>query len=156
MLTLIQKRHLAAYTCPHCDRKLGRYHAYRIVPDTLLSRLTESLPSHLECALDAPPPTEETDTILIWTVKSRSPTSPSARVFERLPGDLHLHLFTPDSLTLLTAAGSPLRYEQIRELMFPAIARARDAATSEDEITELARAIAALHPYLPKPSNPRQ
>lgn len=155
MLTLIQKRHLRAYTCPACGNPLGRIHCYPVTTDTLISRLTDTVPMHPTCAQKIPD-------LIIWTVKTSSPKQPSGRLFERIPGDWFIHLHTPQKIDFFIpytpeAPESHLTiYEQIRELMMPAIRRAREAATSEDEITEIARAIAALHPYLPKPTNPRQ
>lgn len=160
MLTLIQKRHLRAYTCPACGNPIGRIHSYPVTTDTLLSRLTDTVPMHPTCAEKAL--SEFPDGLIIWTVKTSSPKQPSGRLFDRAEGDLFIHLHSPSKIDFFVQQGTEnseprtLTYEQIRELMLPAIARARDAATSEDEITELARAIAALHPYLPKPTTTRQ
>jgi hypothetical protein len=88
---------------------------------------------------------------VIWTVKTSSPGVPSGRLFERLPGDWFIYLQTPERLEF-HINDSPATYEQIRDLMLPAIRRARDAATSEEEIDEIARAIASLHRFLPKPT----
>lgn len=155
MLTLIQKRHLRAYTCPACGNPLGRIHCYPVTTDTLISRLTEAVPMHPTCAMKGLEIVTEA-AFIVWTVKTSSPKQPSGRLFDRAEGDLCIHLHSPQSIDFYLPSGTRPTYEQIRDLMFPAIKRASEAATSEDEITELARAIAALHHYLPKPTNPRQ
>lgn len=150
MLTLIQKRHLRAYTCPGCGNPIGTIHAYPVTVDTLISRLTETVPMHPTCARKASDLSPEV--LIIWTVKTSSPKVPSGRLFERSPSDSCLHLHSPISIEFYLGGDLSSRptYDEIRELVFPGIARARDAAQSEEEIDQIARAIAALHPYLPK------
>ncbi len=172
MLTKIQSAHLKAYTCPACKKALGRFHCYPVTPATLLSRLTDTVPMHLDCAKKAAPLLLETlidraswlsddqHAAIIWVVKASSPSAPSARFFERSEGDLMLHLYSPERIDFYISTGSTVpetveamerpSYNQIRDLMFPAIRAAREAATSEEEIDDIARAIAALHHYLPR------
>jgi hypothetical protein len=156
MLTLIQKRHLRAYTCPTCGNPIGRLHSYPVTTDTLISRLTDTVPMHPTSAHKALGATG--DLLIVWTVKTSSPKQPSGRLFERLPGDWFIHLQTPERIEFHrpTENGEPVTYDQIRETMMPAIRTARDAATSEEEIDDIARAIASLHRFFPKPTDPRQ
>ena len=148
----------AAYTCPWCRNPIGRLHAYPVTPDTLISRLTDTAPMHPTCALAASAAAHWRP--VIWTVKTSSPGVPSGRLFERSEGDWFIHLQTPHRIDFYQPETEnrerrTLSYEQIREMMLPAIRTARDAATSEEEIDEIARAIASLHRFLPKPTNPQ-
>ena len=142
MLTLIQKRHLRAYTCPACGNPIGRIHCYPVTAETLISRLTDTVPMHPTCAKAAGS--------IIWTVKTSSPATPSGRLFERSEADWFIHLHSPCFIDFYLPDGAQPSYEQIRELMLPAIRTAAAAAQSEEETDEIARAIAALHPFLPK------
>jgi hypothetical protein len=153
MITLIQKRHLRAYTCPACGNPIGRIHAYPVETDTLLSRLTEAVPMHPTCAMKGLEIVAEA-AFIVWTVKTSSPKQPSGRLFDRAEGDICIHLQTPTSIDFYLPSGIRPTYEQIRDIMLPAIRRARDAATSEEEIDEIARAIASLHRFLPNPPSP--
>ena len=171
MLTKIQSDHLKGYTCPSCKKPLGRFHCYPVTPPTLLSRLTDTVPMHQDCARKAAPlllehaenraewlSAEEDHAAIIWVVKS-APTMPSGRLFERIPGDWMIHLFSPHQIEFYISKGTVPEsvvqmqrpsYAEIRALMLPAVKAAMNAAKSEEEVDEIARAIAALHPYLPK------
>lgn len=143
MLTFFQHRHLRAYTCPACGNPIGRNHCYAVTVDTLISRLTDTVPMHPTCARAAGD--------IIYTVKTSSSKVPSGRLFERSEADWFIHLHSPQSIDFYLPDGSRPTYEQIRELMLPAIRTAAAASQSEEETDEIARAIAALHTFLPKP-----
>lgn len=152
MFTDHQLSCLRGYLCPACAQPLGVYHAYPIQLGTLLSRLTETVPMHRECALahHALDPEEIT---AVYVVRSSSPTAPSGRFFERLPGDFCIHLFTPHHIEI--RAGEQLAtYPQIHHAMMPHVAAALHACASDEEEQALGEQIAWLHHFLPPRPKP--
>lgn len=149
MLSKPQLEALGSYICPACKKPLGRYHAYPVKLETLLSRLTESVPMHRECAVQYHElAITQDDVTAVWTVKSSSPDAPSGRVFQPTEGDFWIHLQAPDSITLL-ANGKTATYEEIFEAMQPHLREAKEKAASDDEIRSLQNQVAWLHRYLP-------
>lgn len=152
MLSASQLAALNGFLCPSCQRPLGRYHAYPVPLETLISRLTESVPMHKECAEayhELTQPQADTDVSVVWIVKSSSPDAPSARLFAKDEGDLWLHLQTPDSIVFRTL-GQPSTYEEIMDAMALPLSEALGKAQgNEDEMTSLKQQIAWLQRYMP-------
>ena len=152
MLTPEKLLCLTRYTCPGCGAPLGRYHAYPVDLETLLSRLTEAVPMHLQCAQDLLG-LQPDNLSAIWTVKSSSPDSPSARLFNKAKGDAWLFLFSPDSLTL-QIAGRAASYAEVEEQMLPQVRQAVERAASPEEVSAITEQVAWLHRYLPRRPRP--
>lgn len=152
MLSAAQLAALNGFLCPSCQRPLGRFHAYPVSLETLISRLTESVPMHKECAEAYHELTQghaDSDVSVVWIVKSSSPNAPSARLCAKDEGDVWLHLQTPDSIVFRTL-DEPSNYEEIMDAMaLPLSVALGKAQGNEDEMTSLKQQIAWLQRYLP-------
>ena len=159
MLTATTRQHLAAFTCPHCSEPLGRFHAYPITdPATLLSRLTQAGPGHLECVQDHLEATAGLHAIYIVKAAPQAPSAALVRLHQEDPDSIHLRLFSADRILFRhvtlhdrSAIVRPADYAEIQSWCLPTIEAAATAAQTDDERTEITLSIALLHKHLPKP-----
>lgn len=163
--------HLAAFTCPGCEKPLGVWHCYPVTdPATLLSQLTEHAPHCLQCAQDVSedlvthqePGTqnqEQSGLSVIYKVKS-APTAPSGRLVrldDHDPSTVFIRLFSPAEILFYRVAAhdrativSPASREEAYEWLKPAIdAASQPAPQGSDEEQEIVRQIARLMRFLP-------
>lgn len=146
MLTAATLHHLAAFTCPGCQQSLGRFHAYPITdPSALLLYLTEQPPMHLSCAETAIEGQQTTAAIYIVKAAPKAASAALVRLHPEDPETVYMRMFSPDSIHFPLT----LTYDQIRDWILPAVAAAKQQATSNEELQELVGQIARLHAFLP-------
>lgn len=157
--------HLAAMTCPGCQKPLGCWHCYPVTdPATLISQLTEHAPHCIRCAeevTEQPYGPGTAGLAVIYKVKA-APKSPSGRLV-RLekddPSTSFIHLFSPAEVLfnlVTTNAGSSIRpatRDEAYEWLKPAlIEHGRYAQAGSDEEDEITNQLARLMKFLPKPA----
>ncbi len=170
MLTPSTLHHLAHYTCPACQKPLGRFHAYGLQPSQLLSLTSEGAPMHLTCAendqqdaLALTSPDDSAHRVTVIAVVKAAPRSPSARIIRLHPDDASttlLHLFTPERLhfhVLLKYEDSivcrPATHEEVFTFLEPSIQAAIDAAAGNAAMLhELTRHLGWIQHVLKRPA----